>query len=135
MVLRGGGLRLLPQSSVPTHYRSNHTPPSPKSPQQQQHNPSTNKNLQLRAINTPAGYNACSLSCSHPNVWLSVMNTLLRSLMTLSVCKHVSGSTFAVEFETHHLILKVVSLAVTALQTRFIWLCDFSRIRIAIASF
>ena len=83
------------------HATTTTRPSPPKSSQQQHHNPSANKKLQLRVINTPAGSDEYSLSCLHLNICLSVMNTLLRSLMTSSMCKHVSGSTFLVNFKTH----------------------------------
>ena len=45
-----------------------------KSPQQQHLNPSTDKNLQLMVINTPAGTNVISTSCLHPNIWFAMLN-------------------------------------------------------------
>ena len=54
-----------------------HAPLPTKSPQQQHPNPSANKNLQRMAIDTSAGTNAISASCLQPNVWLSVLHTLL----------------------------------------------------------
>ena len=42
-----------------------------KSPHQQHLNTSTNKNLQLMVINTPAGTNVISASCFDPNIWLT----------------------------------------------------------------
>ena len=65
--------------------RSNRTPPySPKA-----HSSSTVTlvltKIQLRATNTPAGTNVDSLSFVYPNIWLSMLTILLRSIYTASL--------------------------------------------------
>ena len=73
-------MRLLHGGSIALVLHKTRAPSSPKCPQQQHHNHSTNKNSQLRVMNAPASCNARSLSSLHPNVWLSI------SLMASSVC-------------------------------------------------
>ena len=62
----GKGVRLLHGGSIALVLHKTRPPSSPKCPQQQHHNHSTNKNSQLRVMNAPASCNARSLSSLHP---------------------------------------------------------------------